>query len=116
VDVDRPVAIELPAGRARKLREAACKLIDDLKSALPAVFQSEEYQTRRGAINEAFQKKQGEAFSVLSDKAAQKDIALLRTPLSSVGRPQRQKTTFFDSVVQPETSLFVVCFTAWYSG
>ncbi|HUI22344.1 MAG TPA: AAA family ATPase [Methylocella sp.] len=80
-DADRPVAIELPAGRARKFQEAARKLIDDLKSALPAVFQSEEYQTRRGAIDEDFQKKQGEAFSALRDKAAQKDIAILRTPL-----------------------------------
>ena len=81
VDAARPVAIELPAGRARKFQEAMHKLIDDFKSALPAVFQSEDYQTRRGAIDEAYQKKQGEAFSALRDKAAQKDIAILRTPL-----------------------------------
>jgi predicted ATP-dependent protease len=80
-EADRPAAIELPAGHARKFQDAMRKLIDDLKSALPAVFQSEEYQTRRGAIDEAFQKKQGEAFSALRDKAAQKDILILRTPL-----------------------------------
>ena len=39
------------------------KLIDDLKSALPTIFQSEEYQTRRGAINDAFEKRQAEAFA-----------------------------------------------------
>ena len=80
-DPDRPIAIELPAGRARNFHDAMHKLIDDLKSALPAVFQSEDYQTRQGAIDELFQKRQGEAFSALRDKAAEKDIALLRTPL-----------------------------------
>jgi hypothetical protein len=65
-DSDRPIAIELPAGRARKFQDAMRKLIDDLKSALPAAFQSEDYQTRRGAIDESFQKKQGEAFCLFA--------------------------------------------------
>ena len=80
VDPDRPTAIELPAGQARKFHDCMRKLIDDLKAALPGVFQSEDYQTRRGAIDESFQKKQGEAFSALRDHAAEKDIVLLRTP------------------------------------
>ncbi len=80
-DPERPIAIELPAGRARKFQEAMHKLIDDLNSALPAVFQSEDYQTRRSAIDESFQRKQGEAFSALRDKAAEKNIVILRTPV-----------------------------------
>jgi lon-related putative ATP-dependent protease len=102
VDADRPVAIELPAGRARKFHDAMHKLIDDLKSTLPAVFQSEEYQTRRGAIDETFQKKQGEAFSALRDKAAEKSIVLLRTPLGFALAPAKD-----GKVVQPEE------FRAW---
>ena len=74
IDADRPIAIELPVGLARKFHDAMHKLIDDLKSALPAVFQSEDYQTRRGAIDESFQKKQGEAFSTLHDKAAKDGV------------------------------------------
>ncbi len=89
VDADRPVAIELPAGRARTFHDAMHKLIDDLKSALPAVFQSEDYQTRRGAIDESFQKRQGEAFSALRDKAVEKDIVLLRTPLGFALAPAK---------------------------
>jgi hypothetical protein len=50
---DRPIAIELPAGRARIFQGAMHKLIDDLKTALPAVFQSEDYQTRRGVVEAA---------------------------------------------------------------
>ena len=96
-DAERPIAIELPAGQARKFHNAMHKLIDDLKSALPAVFQSEDYQTRRGAIDESFQKKQGEAFSVLHDKAAEKDIVFLRTPVGFALAPAKD-----DKVVPPD--------------
>lgn len=88
-DADRPVAIELPAGRARGFQESMHKLIDDLNTALPAVFQSEDYQTRRGAIDESFQHKQGEAFSALRDKAAEKNVVLLRTPLGFALAPAK---------------------------
>ncbi len=78
---DRPSAIELPPGRAIPFKDAMHKLIEDLKSAAPTAFQSEDYQTRRGSIDEAFQKKQFEAFSRLREKAAAKNIVLLRTPV-----------------------------------
>ena len=55
-------------------------LIEDLKTALPAVFQSEDYQRRRGAIDENFRKQQAEAFSGLRDKAGEKGVVILRTP------------------------------------
>ncbi len=102
VDSDRPVAIELPTGRARKFHEAMHKLIDDLGAALPAVFQSEDYQTRRGAIDETFQRKQGEAFSALRDKALEKNVVLLRTPLGFALAPAKD-----GQVVPPEE------FSAW---
>ena len=80
VDAERPIAIELPAGRARRFAAAMHHLIDDLRTALPAVFQGEDYQTRRSAIDEAFQKKQAEGFSALREKAAQASIVIVRTP------------------------------------
>ena len=96
-EADRPIAIELPAGQARKFHDAMHKLIDDLKSALPAVFQGEDYQTRRGAIDDSFQKKQGEAFSALHDKAAEANILLLRTPVGFALAPAKD-----DKVVPPD--------------
>ena len=72
VDPDKPIAIELPAGRARNFHDAMHKLIDDLKSALPAVFQSEDYQTRQSAIDDSFQKRQGEAFSCATRQGRRK--------------------------------------------
>jgi hypothetical protein len=51
IDPRKAVAIELPAGRAGEFRDGMHALIDDLKTALPAVFESEDYQTRRGAVD-----------------------------------------------------------------
>ena len=88
-DPRKPMAIELPTGRAGAFRDALRTLVDDLKTALPAVFESEDYQTRRGAIDQAFQSKQGEAFAALHEKAAAKDIIILRTPMGFALAPAR---------------------------
>jgi AAA domain len=80
VDATKPVAIDLPTGRAPKFNTAMRSLIEDLKTAVPAVFQSEDYQRRRGAIDENFRKQQAEAFSSLRDKAGENSIVILRTP------------------------------------
>ena len=97
VDADKPIAIELPAGRAPKFRDAVHELIDDFKTAMPAVFQSEDYQTRRSAIDEEFHKKQGEAFAALSEKANEKSIAIMRTPFGFALAPTQD-----GKVVPPE--------------
>jgi lon-related putative ATP-dependent protease len=89
-DARKPVAIELPAGRAAEFSEVMRGLIDDLKTTLPAVFESEDYQTRRGAIDQVFQAKQAEAFTALHDKAAAKDIGILRTPMGFALAPLRK--------------------------
>lgn len=94
---DRPVAIPLPAGRARAFHDAMKKLVDDLTTALPAVFQSEDYQTRRGAIDETFHKRQSEAFSELTREAAEKQIAVVRTPFGFAVVPARD-----GQVIPPE--------------
>lgn len=93
----KPIAIELPPGRAPAVRDAMRDLIEDLKTALPTAFESEEYQTRRSAIDEAFQRKQAESFTALRDKAAPKSVAILRTPLGFALAPMRN-----GEVVRPE--------------
>ena len=93
----KPIAIELPAGRAVVFRDAMRELIDDLKIALPAVFQSEDYQARRGTIDQTFQSKQADAFSTLHQRAASKNIAILRTPMGFALAPLHE-----GKIVPPE--------------
>ncbi len=59
----RPVAIALPPGRAPALDKALDRLIDDLKGALPAAFESEDYQKRRSAIEQEARARNERAFS-----------------------------------------------------
>jgi lon-related putative ATP-dependent protease len=93
----KPTAIDLPPGRAPDFHNAMHELIDDLKAALPAVFDSEDYHTRRGAIDEVYQKKQADEFTHLRDKAAAKRILILRTPLGFALAPGQD-----GEVVPPE--------------
>lgn len=96
-DPDRPLAIELPPGRARLFQVAMHKLIDDLKTALPSVFQSDDYHARRRAIDETFQGKQGEGFAALQQKATAQGIVILRTPMGFAMAPARD-----GQVIPPE--------------
>ena len=96
-DAHKPVAIRLPVGRAVGFRAAMHELIEDLKSALPGAFQGEEYQTRRGVIDEAFQKKQSDAFEGLRGNAEAKGLLFIRTPMGFVFAPAQD-----GHVVEPE--------------
>ncbi len=89
-DPRRPIAIQLPAGRAPEFRDAMQEVTRDLKIALPALFESEDYQARRAAIDQTFQAKQGEAFAKLGEKAQEAKMALLRTPMGFMIAPTRK--------------------------
>ena len=77
----RPNAIPLPPGRAVQLAEAMQRFVEDIREAIPALFDNEENQSRLHAISEAFQQKPEEAFEALRERAAQRNIALIRTPM-----------------------------------
>ena len=85
----RPRAIALPCGRAVVLQKAMRGLIDDLKGAIPAVFESDDYQRRRSAIEEATRGKGEAAFNALNEKALAKGVAILRTPNGFAMAPAR---------------------------
>jgi len=93
----RPMAISLPAGRAPALHKAIHGLIDELKAALPAIFESEDYQKRRASIEQAIQARGQAAFAALNEKAMRAGIAILRTPMGFAMAPARN-----GKVVPPE--------------
>jgi len=97
VEPGKPVAIDLPTGRAVQFRDAMRDLVADLRIALPAAFEREDYQTRRTAVEEAIQQKQDEAFQALGEKAGKQDIVIVRTPLGFALAPARN-----DEVVPPD--------------
>jgi predicted ATP-dependent protease len=85
----RPMAISLPRSRAPALQKAMQGLIADLKAALPAVFESEDYQKRRSAIEQGIRGRNERALNALRDKATAKGIAILRTPMGFAMAPMK---------------------------
>ncbi len=93
----RPRALRLPAGRGRALREDMARLVEDLKTAIPAAFETEEYQARVREIEEEFKERRERAFHELAREAEEQGIALIRTPGGFAFAPQRD-----GQVIKPE--------------
>lgn len=85
----RPLALSLPGGRAPAMQKAIHDLIEELKVSLPAIFESEDYQKRRAAIEQAIQSQSQTAFAALNEKATAAGIAILRTPMGFAMAPAR---------------------------
>ena len=92
-----PIAIRLPAGTATDFRRAMDELIDDLKSALPGLFDSDDYRTRLRAIDDEAKEEQEQAFENLRQRAEAESITIMRTPMGFALAPTRDGT-----VIQPD--------------
>ena len=77
---ERPRALELPAGRGTRLRRDMRQLLEDLLTALPAAFQSDEYRRRAREIQDAFKQREEQAAAEMGRRAAERGIALIHTP------------------------------------
>ncbi len=77
---DKPEAIKLPSGMGTQYQKDIDELIDEMRTALSAAFESEEYQNRRQAIFESFKEKQSELFNNLQEKANEQGLAMIKTP------------------------------------
>ncbi|MDZ7809752.1 MAG: ATP-binding protein [Arhodomonas sp.] len=76
---NRPRLIRLPAGQGRRFRKAVEDLVEELKQALPAAFESDEFQRRMRELQQEFGQRQQNAFHEIQEEADQHDIALLQT-------------------------------------
>lgn len=85
----KPKAIGLPAGRGQALKADMQRLIEDLLTAIPTIFESDEYRNRLEEIEQAFSERESEAFRALGEEAERQGIALLRTPNGFGFAPQR---------------------------
>jgi len=76
----RPQALQLPPGRANVLARDMAHLIEDLSTAIPAAFESDEYRASAQAIDEEYRERQSKAFDDLATEAASRHVKLFRTP------------------------------------
>lgn len=87
----KPQAIRLPSGRGAELQHHMAQLVDYLRTAIPALFESDEYRAKAEAIQEEFNKQQESAFKELGDDAGKQQIVLLRTPSGFAFAPTRNQ-------------------------
>lgn len=87
----KPHAIKLPSGKGAELHQQMVQLVDYLRTAIPALFESEEYRAKARAIQEQFTALQETAFKELGQEAIKKQVVLLHTPGGFVFAPARDQ-------------------------
>ena len=78
-DLDKPKALRLPTGFARKLQTAVEKLVEELKVALPASFEGDDYQRRKRAVAAEFEERKEAVFTRAQEHAEERGLAFART-------------------------------------
>ncbi len=86
---DRPRALRLPAGRGAELRRAMDQLVEELGVAIPAAFESDDFRTRKDAIEDEARQRQEDAFTALAEEAQSQGVVLVRTPVGVALAPAR---------------------------
>jgi lon-related putative ATP-dependent protease len=89
VDSHKPCALRLPPGGGPKLRRDMERLVEELRTAIPATFESEHYRTRRQEIEEEFRERQEKALADIRRQAQDHGLALIRTPMGLAFAPMR---------------------------
>lgn len=85
----QPRYLSLPPGQGQILRQDIAHLVEDLRSAIQSVFESESYGTRKQAIMDEIKERHESALEELSRKAEEKGITLLQTPAGFAFAPVR---------------------------
>src|SRR5215831_5964807 len=71
-DPQQPRAIQLPPGQGTQLQQDMDQLMDELRSAIPAAFESEDYRTRKQVIEEEVKERHEKAFEELRHTGQEK--------------------------------------------
>ncbi|MET0107296.1 MAG: ATP-binding protein [Candidatus Thiodiazotropha sp.] len=96
-DARKPRAAALPAGQGVMFKGQMEQLVIDLQEAIPLVFESDEYHTRRQAKEDRLEERQENAMAAMQKKAEEKQIALINTPTGFTLGPKHN-----DKILGPE--------------
>ena len=88
-DPERPQHLHFPPGSGRQFRKDMLDLIEDLRAAIPAAFESDDYRAQLKVVEEKTQKEVEAHAKSLEDRAKSENIAVLQTPTGYVLAPIR---------------------------
>ena len=95
-DSERPRVLSFPAGQGKIFRDDMHDLIEDMRVAIPAAFESDDYRSQLRAIEEETEKEVAEQWQTLEDDAAREGISILQTPTGYVLAPNRDGKVISD--------------------
>lgn len=76
----KPRKLCLPEGRCGQLRHDMDRLVEELRTVIPAAFESDEYRSRIQELDDELKEKQERTIEEIRQSATEKKIALIRTP------------------------------------
>lgn len=101
-----PISISLTSEHATIFRQDMHQLVEDLCSAIPSAFETDEYHLRLQEIDDDLKKTIESAFSTLNDEAEASNMRLLRTPHGFAFAPVKDneviKPKEFDALPEKE--------------
>jgi predicted ATP-dependent protease len=86
---EQPRALCFPAGTAAVFRDDMQGLIEEMRLAIPAAFEDEDYRSQAKAIEAEIQREVEEQWKSLDEHAAKVGIGVLKTPTGYVLAPIR---------------------------
>ncbi len=95
----KPKALRLPAGKGKSFQKDIEKLITEIQTVIPAMFESSEYKDQIAKVEQNFQTQKEEYYNQLQNIAkGKKNVAILRMPTGLVVAPTKD-----GEVLTPET-------------
>ncbi|MGD8859629.1 MAG: AAA family ATPase, partial [Myxococcales bacterium] len=86
----KPRALLLPPGQGTRLRDHMERVVDELSSAIPAVFESQSYRERKEAIEQDINQRHEAEIEAIVKSAREHDVAVVRTPTGFALAPMRE--------------------------
>ncbi len=93
----KPIKLCLAKGMGHQLRRDMQQLIEELKEAIPALFDSDEYRNKVEALENELKNRQEQAVDEIRQLAKTKQVALIRTANGFAFAPTKD-----DSIINPK--------------
>jgi predicted ATP-dependent protease len=85
----RPIALQLAPGRGAQLRDHMRALVEELRSTIPAAFESEEFAAELERLNTDFKERAEHGLIEVSSEAQKHGLLMIRTPVGFTFAPQK---------------------------
>ncbi len=89
----KPLALRLPQGRGTQLRQHMRTLVQDLRTMIPATFESEEYANAVERLNNEYKERAEQAVLAVGEDAQRQGLVMVRTPVGLSFAPRKPPGT-----------------------